>query len=175
MTGIVPCGSCPWRVGSHPDRIPGFGLDQAEALACTVGDDDAFRKVMACHASPEGGEEPCVGYVAVEGVSNLAVRLMAATGVLPLGAIQDACADLDLYGSFGDMLDNLRANTTGRPGWVRDRAGDVVERDRVEFDDGTSMFVVRATRPQAGRVVLTGMDGKPRPMLADDELWRAET
>jgi hypothetical protein len=69
-------------------------------LACTVGTGDKFRQVMACHGSPDGAEEPCIGYVAVEGYSNLNVRLMR----LDWRAIDEATAELDLWPSFAEML-----------------------------------------------------------------------
>jgi hypothetical protein len=115
VSATVPCGSCPWR-RSNPaggERIPGFGLELMRGLSCTVGDSDDFRTVMACHGSPEGGEEPCVGYVAREGYRNLNVRLMAATGRLDLRAIVDDCAPLDLWASFGEMLEAYEAAFDG--------------------------------------------------------------
>lgn len=108
----VPCATCPWRkentdVGGTV--IPGFSIDKARGLACTVGDDDWFRTIMACHGSLEGAESPCVGYLAVEGWSNLSVRLAAMQGRIPLNEIVAACANLDLHESFDDMLAALEA------------------------------------------------------------------
>lgn len=59
---------------------------------------------MACHGSEEGAEEPCRGYLAIEGHGNLNVRVLAATGQIPLGDVLDACEELDLYDSFAEML-----------------------------------------------------------------------
>lgn len=73
-------------------------------LARTVGDGDWFRPIFACHLSPEGQEFTCVGYVARHGWSNLAVRLQALEGQLNIIAIEDACADLDLWPDFHTML-----------------------------------------------------------------------
>jgi hypothetical protein len=85
--------------------IPGFDIDKMRTLRCTVGEGDAFRPVMACHYSPEGGESPCVGYLAVHGYSNLSVRMMAMRGEVDLPAVVDACELLDLWPSFDEMLD----------------------------------------------------------------------
>lgn len=104
----VPCPTCPWRVASvGGSAIPGFSIEQARALSNTVGPGDDFRPVMACHGSPDGAESACVGYLAVEGYSNLAVRLAAIEGAVDLTAIVDACADIPLHPSFDSMLEAL--------------------------------------------------------------------
>ncbi len=73
-------------------------------LSNTVGHGDAFRPIMACHFSACGAETPCIGYVAQEGYSNLAVRMAVIRGDLNLRAIDDACRELDLWESFDEML-----------------------------------------------------------------------
>lgn len=75
------------------------------ALANTVGDDDAFRPVMACHYSTEETEFTCNGYAAKEGQTNLALRVMAAQGRIDIISIREACATLDLWPSFAEMLE----------------------------------------------------------------------
>ena len=59
---------------------------------------------MACHASPVGGDWPCVGYVARHGYTNLALRIAASQGRIDLRGIVEGCADLPLYDTFWDML-----------------------------------------------------------------------
>lgn len=103
----APCPTCPWRVGSDAHQIPNFDIVKARGLACTVGDGDDFRTIMACHHSPEGGETPCRGYLAVEGYTNLSVRLSAARGEIDLPAVWEAAESLDLFQSFGAMLADL--------------------------------------------------------------------
>jgi hypothetical protein len=73
-------------------------------LANTVGDEDAFRPIMACHYSDDGTEKPCLGYVAVHGWSNLSVRLMVAYKKLDIRAVEESCATIELWPSFGEML-----------------------------------------------------------------------
>ena len=74
------------------------------------GSGDAFRPVMACHLSDEGGDRPCAGYVvSADGWANLAVRVAAITGELDLTAVRDACDGLELHGTFDEMLDALFA------------------------------------------------------------------
>jgi uncharacterized protein DUF6283 len=103
----APCPSCPWRRISTPggSDIPNFDMDMMRNLVCTVGDGDAFRPIMACHYSGEGAETGCRGYLAVEGWTNLAVRMQVLRGRLDMAAIDKACAEIDLYDSFGEMLD----------------------------------------------------------------------
>ncbi len=105
MSCTNPCPTCPWRRTSTVGGadIPGFDLAKMQNLACTVGEGDAFRVVMACHYSPEGDEYPCIGYVAVEGWSNLAVRLGVIQGRIPEGAL-DAADRHDMWPSFAAML-----------------------------------------------------------------------
>lgn len=101
----APCATCPWRKSSTVGGfdIPGFHVEMMRNLACTVGDGDAFRQVMACHYS---GEEmfACRGYVAQEGYTNLTVRVEGAMGRLPIHEIMDACEGLELWPDFHTML-----------------------------------------------------------------------
>ena len=73
-------------------------------LANTVGEGDDFRTIMACHGSACGAEIACAGYIAVEGYTNLNVRILASYGKIPITDIIDACADIELWPSFGEML-----------------------------------------------------------------------
>lgn len=102
----VPCPTCPWRKSSTVGGfdIPGFDLDKMRGLLACVGDRDEFRTIMACHYSPCGEETACVGYLAQEGWSNLAVRVAAINGRYDMRAIWDACDELDLWPSFVEML-----------------------------------------------------------------------
>lgn len=103
----APCKTCPWRRSSTVGGfdIPGFDIDKMRGLRSTVGEGDAFRVIMACHYTPEGQEAACVGYLARHGWSNLAVRLAVFDGRVDLAAIEDACAELDLWPDFWTMLD----------------------------------------------------------------------
>lgn len=111
-----PCPTCPWRLTSvvGGGDIPGFDIDLMRGLRSTVGDGDAFRTIMACHYSACGAETPCVGYLAVEGWSNLAVRLGVIDGRIDMAAIDAACADIDLWPSFELMLAAYEASAEER-------------------------------------------------------------
>lgn len=105
MTNL-PCPTCPWRKSSTVGGadIPSFDLGMMRALANTVGAGDAFRPIMACHYSACGAETPCNGYLAIEGYSNLSVRMLALRKGLPLNDIVAAGEEIDLWPSFHDML-----------------------------------------------------------------------
>lgn len=109
MSRTTPCPSCPWRLDSDPTgaAIPSFSIEMMRNLRSTVGDGDDFRAIMACHWSTEGNEctrDACVGYLRVAGWSNLAVRVATIERRIDMPAIWVACEDLDLYGSFDEML-----------------------------------------------------------------------
>lgn len=112
MSGVRPCLTCPWRVGSDPGRIPRFDLGKAERLVSTaIPDDgsDGWFDVMACHHSTEDDNQPCVGSVAADqDMANINHRLLAVKGEIDPTAIREACADLDLYPTFALMLASLR-------------------------------------------------------------------
>lgn len=74
-------------------------------LRSCVGPGDDFRTIMACHYSPDGAEAPCRGYVAVEGHTNLSVRVAVMQGRIPYPAILQACEEIELWGSFEEMLE----------------------------------------------------------------------
>lgn len=101
----APCPTCPWRADvTDGGIILGFSIERARGLSCTVGDGDAFRPIMACHGSAEGAETPCVGYLAREGYSNVAVRLAAIDGRIDLLAAIEGCEGIDLHPDFDSML-----------------------------------------------------------------------
>lgn len=117
----TPCPTCPWRRSSTVGGadIPRFDLDLMRGLVSTVGEGDALRPIMACHYSPCGAEYPCVGYVHVEGMTNLAVRIAAAQGRVDFPAVREACEGLDLWPDFRSMLAAYEAadeETTGQRG-----------------------------------------------------------
>lgn len=103
---LTPCATCPWRKSSTVGGvdIPNFDIQLMRNLACTVGEGDERRQVMACHYAACGAETPCIGYVCIEGYSNINVRLMALRGEIDLPAIVLASKDIELWSSFHAML-----------------------------------------------------------------------
>jgi hypothetical protein len=102
-----PCPTCPWRRSSTVGGfdIPGFDIEKMRGLSNTVGHGDEFRPIMACHYSTFAAEDyPCVGYIAQEGWSNLAVRMAAIEDRIDVRAINYHCEPLDLWPDFASML-----------------------------------------------------------------------
>lgn len=110
---LKPCGGCPWKVDSKGGvAIPNFSIEKARNLANTVGPDDGFRTIMACHLTDEGEDAPCIGYLVQAGWSNLSVRMMAISGRLPLSEIIEACEGIELHPDFDAMLVALEETWT---------------------------------------------------------------
>lgn len=72
LTRTKQCNLCPWKVSTNPHDIPdGYDVAKHQNLACTIaGEDGNLSKIgqgvlrmMACHHSFEGEEEPCIGYL----------------------------------------------------------------------------------------------------------------
>jgi hypothetical protein len=107
---VLPCKTCPWRVENDASTIPGYNQKKAEGLLCTVGPDDAFRQVMACHGSTNEVPIACKGYLAREGWSNLNVRLLLAKGQIESPAdVAEACeaAGIELEPDYPAVLRKL--------------------------------------------------------------------
>ena len=108
---LLPCATCPWRVERDATTIPNFDLKKAEALTNTVGPDDAFRPIMACHGSDDEMPTACLGYLARAGWSNLNVRLLLARGQIQNpDRVADACYDhyVELEPDYEMVLEKLR-------------------------------------------------------------------
>ncbi len=82
------CAACPWKKGTKPARdIPG-GYSEAKHcdLKSTIAEPGEFRagalRAMACHESPPGREQECVGWVLHQlgPGNNIALRLAATDG-----------------------------------------------------------------------------------------------
>lgn len=102
------CAKCPWRKGVAPFDIPG-GYEPAlhAALADTIAEPGALilgggAKVMACHETPIGSEQACVGWLVHQlgPGNNLRLRLMVHSGEID--------ADVETVGeqheTFADTL-----------------------------------------------------------------------
>lgn len=87
--------------------IPNFEIEKARNLANTVGRGDEFRPIMACHGSADAEEYPCIGYLVVEGWTNLRVRMAVIEGRIPLSSIMERSKDIALHEDFEAMLGAL--------------------------------------------------------------------
>lgn len=77
------CEKCPWRKATDPRTIPnGYSERKHAALSCTIAEPGFFRGpvgAMACHESPVGKEQMCVGWLANQlgPGNNIALRMWA--------------------------------------------------------------------------------------------------
>lgn len=89
----------------RPCRVP---PERYEALRVTVGGPGAeaglCAPIFACHATPEGGERACAGWLAVAGRDHLGMRLAVASGRLDPTALAPP-EEWDLYDSYEEMVD----------------------------------------------------------------------
>ena len=84
------CKACPWKVSTVPDRdIPnGYNREKHANLKNTIARPGDLRgiggamHVMACHESPVGDEQPCVGWLVHQlgRGNNIALRLQSLDG-----------------------------------------------------------------------------------------------
>jgi Family of unknown function (DUF6283) len=115
-TDLLPCATCPWRTGKDATTIPRYSHAKACGLVGTVGRDDDFRQIMACHHSTGAeseAEQACKGYLAQAGESNLNVRMLAMSGLLPWPRqVAEACfkAGVELEPDYETVLDKLAAS-----------------------------------------------------------------
>lgn len=111
--GLVPCKTCPWRVERDATTIPRYDSGLAHKLLETVGEEDGFYKVMACHGSTDKTTVPCKGYLAQVGWKNIMVRLMVSQGVLPDPYdVRNACVakGIKLESNYQIVLEKMEAS-----------------------------------------------------------------
>lgn len=77
--GLTTCEECPWRKDVEPGQFP---PERFELLSGTVGPEDGFRPIFACHKSRDGEELACVGYLMRYAYNNLHCRLAMSRGEL---------------------------------------------------------------------------------------------
>lgn len=110
---LLPCKSCPWRLDQCAQDIPRYNQEKAEKLLETVGPEDGFRSIMACHMSTDEKMRACNGYLAVHGYGNLNVRLLLLKKEINNPAeVQEACkeAGIELHQDYPAVLEKLRGN-----------------------------------------------------------------
>lgn len=82
------CAKCPWKKSTNPHDIPnGYTEEKHKKLRKTIAEPGEFRikktrHVMACHESPVGHEQYCVGWVLHQlgPGNNIALRIAALDG-----------------------------------------------------------------------------------------------
>lgn len=114
---LLPCPSCPWRIEQDSKSIPGYDHEKACGLLDTVGPEDGFRQIMACHYSTEAEMKACRGYLAIEGWKNINVRLLLAKGKIdPPDEVLRACEDagVKLHPNYPAVLRKLTRSVKNR-------------------------------------------------------------
>jgi hypothetical protein len=104
------CKACPWRVSTKPalDIPGGYSEARHRALARTIATPGVLHAgpviAMACHESPVGAEQACVGWLAHQlgPGHNLALRMLACDG-----RFGDVRTDGPQHARFEDTL-NVR-------------------------------------------------------------------
>lgn len=91
------CNECPWRTDVDVGRFP---PERYAALTNSCRQGWPPGPIFACHKTPEGKEQACVGYLLRNGTNNIAVRMAASQGRLSLA---DLKATGPLYDGFRDM------------------------------------------------------------------------
>ncbi len=85
------CAKCPWKKSVDPHTIPGgYSKRRHAALKNTIAEPAAGTglgggiRMMACHKTPVGAEQPCVGWLAHQlgPGNNLALRLRVISGAV---------------------------------------------------------------------------------------------
>jgi hypothetical protein len=77
------CAKCPWKKSTDPRTIPnGYSAKLHARLSCTIarpGDLRGSASAMACHESPPGKEQMCIGWLVNQlgPGNNIALRLWA--------------------------------------------------------------------------------------------------
>lgn len=103
------CKACPWKKSTVPDEdIPGgYCETKHRNLDTTIAKPGDIRLggIMACHESPVGAEQPCVGWVAHQlgPGNNIGLRMLAMDG-----RFQNIQLDGPQHESFEDTLPKPR-------------------------------------------------------------------
>lgn len=104
-----PCPDCPWRRDAPLQHFP---AERYELLRDTVRQPDENghadapldAPLFGCHATPRGGEHACAGWLAVEGLGHLRVRMALSLGDLEPEAIRPGEGWPELYESYDEMV-----------------------------------------------------------------------
>jgi hypothetical protein len=107
----TPCAECPWRRDVPTGTWP---AERFQKLARTCRDDG--WACMACHKSREGEELPCAGFVIVQRMDSIGVRLAVWRGM----KLEDYATDVELFGSFEEMLAANDVELPRRNRWTED-------------------------------------------------------
>lgn len=105
------CKKCPWKKSVNPHDIPdGYSEQKHINLKATITTGSALEqlspagpnKVMACHETPLGGEQPCVGWLVNQlgPGNNIPLRIACMNGSIDTGVELDG----EQHKTFEDTL-----------------------------------------------------------------------
>lgn len=109
--GKTTCAECPWRKDVPTGRFP---PERYINLADTCSDGDGLKPIFACHKTDDGKEQACVGYLLVEGYSNIVVRLASSRNSFnpeeleSLGPLYDSFEELAIANGVPRRMLNWR-------------------------------------------------------------------
>lgn len=103
-----PCSECPWRRDVPPGQFPSTRYQALEKTHGGPGHEAPLDAPwFGCHKMPayvEPGEEvACAGWLAVEGIQHLGVRLAVSAGAVPAEALRPGEGWPELFGSYAEM------------------------------------------------------------------------
>ncbi|GAA1978314.1 DUF6283 family protein [Kitasatospora viridis] len=108
-----PCNECPWKRETEPGQFTAERYEllrnTSEQIEVTSMEDIVSQPMFACHKSPEGDEEACAGWLAVEGHQHIGIRLAVATGRIPAQALRPGEGWPELFDTFEEMAERQGA------------------------------------------------------------------
>lgn len=109
---LVPCKSCPWKVSTKTEDIPGGGMDHVAAER--AAGNRWGGKVMACHLSTDEQPHACAGWI--EKVAKPAFRASGERAIPMRLLILQTGIELDEYSDGGEKLHrNMAAMLAAHP------------------------------------------------------------
>lgn len=109
------CAKCPWKKATDPRTIPGgYSARKHAALKRTIAEPGSLRgsgSAMACHESPVGKEQSCVGWLAHQlgPGNNIALRMRVMSRGIPRFEL-----DGEQHERFEDTLPAPRRGRDGK-------------------------------------------------------------
>lgn len=111
----APCRECPWRRDQPRAGSPTTASTRcATPCPARTGDRRGGAPLFACHASPEGRDRACAGWLAVAG-SDHVVRIAVLAGRVNPDALRPDPAWPALYDDFEEMAAANGTAVAGRP------------------------------------------------------------
>jgi hypothetical protein len=100
------CAACPWKKSTNPaEDIPGgYSAEKHRKLASCGTDRD---RAMACHESPRGEEQACVGWLlwAIGPGNRIDMRLAAINGIFDPSKL---AVEGEQYDTIQEMLETAK-------------------------------------------------------------------